>query len=147
MDIYSIGEERCIDGTWGRMVGKRFYTHTTELDGEVFLARALDVDSVFKTYVGLFDALGNKVLNEEVVRSNLIYWYQKEQVKFKRGDVVWVKTFAKSGGTVWSPVVYLSTLSDSSGFYCTEVFNERGIGIGCTGMTYKEVFLKPPFEF
>lgn len=144
MDIYSIGEEKCIDGLWGRMVNGRFYTHT--VNKHPLLVRKLDTLSQPNSYYATLLDDGRESVDYNLSGSTLYTKYTIKPINLKRGDIVWVKTSTKLNGDVWSPVVYLSTNPDKDGFNCNEIFDEEGTGIGFTARNYKEVFLKPPFN-
>ena len=149
MGIYSIGEEKCIDGVWGRAVGNRFYnfiSSVTSIPSEGGLSRKIFIDSVHQFYaVFVDDGFGGHeyMLAHPDMK---VKRYLPKPIELKRGDIVWVTQTTKSNKEVWSPVVYLSTNPNFDGFCCNEVFDNKGTGIGFTARVYKEVFLKPPFN-
>jgi hypothetical protein len=105
MDIYSIGEEKCIDGVWGREVNGRFYDWVSQNDGEG-LYRKLDIDSLFYQPYAAYDAKVS--LNGETVyvqSKEYLKAYTPKHIKdlenLKRGDIVWVIT-----GGAWSVMTF-----------------------------------------
>lgn len=141
MDIYSIGEEKCIDGVWGRMVGKRFYTDTLNVYGTIYLSRKVDVDSVLMMYSILTKCDFPQGLYEIITDKGNLSPYKQKAIEYKRGDVVWVFDNNK-----WQPVFYWDKNSVSEGLVCIKSFTTDGkVTLGDFIYT-SEVYNKLPID-
>ena len=142
MDIYTIGEERCIDGTWGRMVGKRFYTHVSLTGNNETLTRLLDIDGHNPWYICLSEDDKEKRFVETILISKDVWSYKQKPIEYKRGDVVWVFDDNK-----WQPVYYWSENPISvGGFVCIKSFTADGKAKMGNFILTSEVYSKLPIE-
>lgn len=154
MNIYEIGEEKCIDGVWGREVNGRFYTHyeasAVIVDDALRLCRMLDVSSGDSFWAMRGIELGFASKYEEVTaeflssprKTKYTPKHIKDLENLKRGDVVWVKIHT-SRGVMWSSTRFVRM----DNYYITgDCFDNNGNIDMLFTCSHEEVFLKPPFD-
>ena len=158
MNIYDIGEEKQINGVWGREVNGRFYTWCEEPMG--FLYRELDTDNGEYQHLAYCDVNQNvtplKYENLYVhprnkrtgtggtVLTKYIPKHIKDLENLKRGDIVWV-LHKTDRGDEWVNTTFLHRAGEN--YVSTDVFMPCGYVLSHWGQYHKEVFLKPPFNF
>lgn len=152
MDIYSIGEEKRIDGVWGRVVGKRFYdsiTSVTSMPSEGGLSRKISIESIHPFYAVF---VKGTIFEHEYMLSHpdiKVEKYKPKPIEHKRGDIVWVK-IDTNFGLRWASTRYvgIDIASDGTKVYITtDMYMPDGSTRFEWTSRHKEVFLKPPFDF
>lgn len=148
MNIYEAGEEKCINGIWGREVNGRFYTHYFESTDCLTLYRKIDVDNEendwfvsVKVGAHLESVVRIHVCTKQSWLTKYVPKHIKDLENLKRGDIVWVNI-----DNLWSPVVFYG-LAVSTKYCCTRSYKEQD----CVGslddiLLINEVHLKPPFD-
>jgi hypothetical protein len=147
MNIYEIGEEKCIEGVWGREVNGRFYTYVKDNDTK-HLYRKLSVNTTESSYFAWCSC--NASDGCEYVISDVNYAYHaytpkhiKDFENLKRGDVVWVRSIEYENKEQWAIARYID--HDGYDYLVSNLFNKKGKSL--SHYYCKEVFLKPPFDF
>jgi hypothetical protein len=152
MDIYSIGEEKCIAGVWGREVSGRFYTHYSLIDTSNVgnLYRKLDVSCTFATYYAQAQAKDCETSLKEVASTGMfaeIVEYTPKHLKdlenLKRGDEVWIRV-STSRGVIWGCTRFIEM---KGSYYITgDLFTDCRYFDMLFTSSHEEVYLKPPFN-
>lgn len=148
MDIYLIGEEKCIDGVWGREVDGRFYTHyklrSNSKSDVLNVYRKLDADTNHEYWLGKNSCIPLEVIaigGLDVINLNkYIPKHIKDLENLKRGDVVWART-----GEEWTRTTFIEKVP--AGYITSDIFMPCGSVPPRWKGFYKEVYIKPPFTF
>jgi hypothetical protein len=151
MDIYNIGEEKCIDSVWGREANGRFYNLIVQEDK---LGRFLDIDvnpeKLVQSLAVLMEHSGFTNYNyEEAVNSSVLFYkhYKPKHIKdlenLKRGDVVWFK-ICTAGRVLWGSTRFVKKIGDR--YITTDVFDDDGNVVESFTVSHTTVYLKPPFH-
>jgi hypothetical protein len=149
MNIYEIGEEKCIEGVWGREVNGRFYTLIVQEDK---LGRFLDIDvnpaKLVNSLAILWGHSGFTYYNyEEAINSSMLFYkyyipkHIKDLENLKRGDIVWVK-FNEYNKEQWAMARYV--FHNGHSYVVSHLFDTNGKPL--RHYYHSEVFLKPPFD-
>jgi hypothetical protein len=155
MNIYDIGEEKCIDGTWGREMNGRFYTRH---DQRGLLYRALDTDNPEYHHFVYYDVsreptsssfetlfMYSKNNKNGTVLTQYVPKHIKDLENLKLGDIVWVKVQFIGKTCHWASTRYIK--QEGGKFITTDFFDEGGNFNPQFICSHDKVFLKPSFDF